>query len=99
MTNVTSVCVGGIVLFIGTPAVAIDAFHLNRCQQQLTSCYEACKASGKVAKACSDSCTTDQCGLPWREGFAAFMDRRIEETAVQPTGFVGLSRMKPTTQR
>jgi hypothetical protein len=99
MTSVTSARVGWILLLIGTPALAVDGVHLDKCQEQLIGCYETCKANGNAAKACSDSCTTDQCGLPWREGFAAFIDRRIEENAVQPTGFVGLSRMKGVKQR
>jgi hypothetical protein len=99
MTSVTFSCVLWFLMLVGTPALAIDGVHLDRCQQQLTGCYEACKANGKAAKACSDSCTTERCGLPWREGFAAFIDRRIEESAVRPTGFVGLSRMKGTKQR
>jgi hypothetical protein len=85
----------GIILVMGTQAWSVDRAHLDRCQTQLTACYETCKSQGVAPKICSDRCTTDQCGLPWREAYGAFLDRRIEENAAPvSTTFVGLRRIK-----
>jgi hypothetical protein len=87
--------VAGIALTMGAQAWAADRAHLDRCQAQLAGCYETCKSQGEAPKICSDKCTTDQCGLPWREGYGAFLDRRIEEAAAPvSTTFVGLRRIK-----
>jgi hypothetical protein len=85
----------GLGLAMGAQAWAADRAELDRCQAQLTACYETCKSQGVAPKTCSDRCTTDQCGLPWREPYGAFLDRRIEETAAPvSTSFVGLRRIK-----
>jgi hypothetical protein len=87
--------IAGIALTIGAQAWATDRAHLDRCQTQLAACYETCKSQGEAPKICSNKCTTDQCGLPWREAYGAFLDRRIEETAAPvSTTFVGLRRIK-----
>jgi hypothetical protein len=92
--------VSGAVLLMATPASAVDRAHLDRCQAQLTACYEACKAKGTDARTCDRGCTTDQCGLPWRESYGAYIDRRIEETAAQvPNTFVGLKKTKEGAHR
>lgn len=70
---------------------------LDRCEAKLTACYETCKSRGVSPSACDKSCTTDQCGLPWRETFGAFIDRRIEELAAsfdKKTSLTGLSKIK-----
>jgi hypothetical protein len=88
-------CIAGIGLAMGAHAWAADRAQLDRCQTQLAACYETCKSEGVAPKTCSERCTTDQCGLPWRETYGAFLDRRIEESAAPvPTGFVGLRRIK-----
>jgi hypothetical protein len=80
---------------MGAQAWAVDRAHLDQCQAQLAACYETCKSEGMPPKNCSDRCTTDQCGLPWREGYGAFLDRRIEENAAPvSTAFIGLKRLK-----
>src|SRR3979490_548498 len=33
--------------------------HLDRCEEQLSSCYESCKPKRVSPKLCSNSCTTD----------------------------------------
>lgn len=72
-----------------------DKVQLDRCQEQLSVCYEDCKSKSVAPKLCSEGCTTDQCGLPWRESFGAFLDRRIEESAAPAvTTFIGLKRVK-----
>jgi hypothetical protein len=87
--------IAGIGLAMGAQAWAADRAHLDRCQAQLATCYETCKSQGVAAKTCSERCTTDQCGLPWRETYGAFLDRRIEENAAPvSTAFVGLRRIK-----
>jgi hypothetical protein len=68
-----------ILLTLGVNAFAADRAHLDRCEEQLSACYETCKSKGVSPKLCSNSCTTDQCGLPRRESYGAFLDRRIEE--------------------
>jgi hypothetical protein len=86
-----------ILLMIGTPASAVDRARLDRCEAQLGACYESCKARASP-KACNEKCTTGQCGLPWKESYGAFIDRRIEETAARTRyKFIGLNRM--TRQR
>jgi hypothetical protein len=87
--------IAGIGLIMGTQAWATDRAQLDRCQAQLAACYETCKSQGVAPKTCSERCTTDQCGLPWREPYGAFLDRRIEENAAPvSTAFVGLRRIK-----
>lgn len=88
-----------VVLAIGTPAWAIDGARLDRCHTQLTACYEECKALGIAAKKCNGQCTTNRCGLPWKESYGAFIDRRIEENAARvPNKFIGLKRLKGRRQ-
>ena len=84
-----------IIVMIGTPALAVvDGARLDRCQAQLGACYESCKERASP-KACNEKGTTDQCGLPWKESYGAFIDRRIEETAARTQHkFIGLNRMK-----
>jgi hypothetical protein len=87
--------IAGLALLMGAQAWATDRALLDRCQTQLAACYETCKSQGAAPKLCSNKCTTDQCGLPWREGYGAFLDRRIEESAAPvTTAFVGLQRIK-----
>ena len=62
------------------PAHSEDRATLDRCEAQLTSCYEVCKAE-KAAQLCNVQCSTVLCGLAWRESYGAFLDRRVEETA------------------
>lgn len=84
-----------VLLAIGMPALAIDGARLERCHTQLTACYEECKDRGIAAKKCNWQCTTNQCGLPWKESYGAFVDRRIEENAARvPNKFIGLKRLK-----
>ena len=85
-----------IILMIATPAPAVDRARLDRCQAQLGACYERCCKSRATPKACNEKCTTDQCGLHWKETYGAFVDRRIEENASRRTRkkFIGLNRMK-----
>jgi hypothetical protein len=84
-----------ILVMSGVNAFSADRAHLDRCQDQLSACYESCKSKGVSPKLCSNSCTTDQCGLPRRESYGAFLDRRIEESAAPvSTSFTGLRRMK-----
>jgi hypothetical protein len=87
--------IAGLAIVMGAQAWATDRAQLDRCQTQLAACYETCKSQGVAPKLCSERCTTDQCGLPWREAYGAFLDRRIEESAAPvSTTFVGLRRMK-----
>jgi hypothetical protein len=87
--------IAAIGLTMGAQAWATDRVQLDRCQTQLAACYETCKSQGVAPKICSERCTTDQCGLPWREAYGAFLDRRIEENAAPvSTAFVGLKRIK-----
>jgi hypothetical protein len=87
--------IAGVALSMGTQALAADRALLDRCQVQLSACYETCKTQGVAPKICDGKCTTDQCGLPWREAYGAFLDRRIEETAAPvTTAFTGLRRIK-----
>jgi len=88
-----------VIFAIGTPAWAIDGARLERCHTQLTTCYEECKARGIAAEKCDRQCTTNQCGLPWKESYGAFIDRRIEENAARvPNKFLGLKRLKGRRQ-
>jgi len=87
--------IAAIAITMGAQALAADRAHLDQCQAQLATCYETCKSQGVAPNSCSDRCTTDQCGLPWREAYGAFLDRRIEESAAPvSTEFVGLRRIK-----
>jgi hypothetical protein len=84
-----------IILFIGTPALAIDRSSLDGCQARLGACYDACKAHGTAPKICNHECSTRRCGLPWNESYGAFLDRRIEENAARTRNrFIGLKRLK-----
>jgi hypothetical protein len=84
-----------IILIMGTPASAVDHARLDRCQARLGACYESCKSHGTTPNACNEKCTTDQCGLWWKESYGAFIDRMIEENAARaPSKFIGLNRMK-----
>ena len=84
-----------IALVVSSPTLGVDGVLLKQCEKQLSDCYSACKAKWNSTEKCNAQCTTDQCGLPWRESYGAFIDRRIEENAAQvPTAFVGLKRMK-----
>jgi hypothetical protein len=84
-----------IVLAVSSPALATDRVLLDQCEKQLAACYGSCKAQSNASEKCNAQCTTDQCGLPWRESYGAFIDRRIEENANPvPTVFVGLKRLK-----
>ncbi len=84
-----------VILMVATPASAVDGAHLDRCQAKLGACYESCKLHGTAPKACNENCTTDKCGLPWKESYGAFIDRRIEDHAARaPSKFIGLNRMK-----
>lgn len=83
------------IMIMGTSAFAIDSARLDKCQIQLGACYDACKSRGTAPRLCDMGCTTDQCGLPWRESYGAFIDRRIEENAATtPHKFIGLKRQK-----
>jgi hypothetical protein len=87
--------IAGMGLFVWAKAFAADRAQLDRCQTQLSACYETCKSEGVASNICDARCTTDQCGLPWREAYGAFLDRRIEETAAPvTTTFTGLRRIK-----
>ena len=88
-----------IIFLIWTPVSAITRERLDKCQEKLTHCYERCKARGKAPKACNKNCTTAQCGLPWRESYGDFIDRRIEENAARaPSKFIGLKRLRGRRQ-
>jgi hypothetical protein len=83
------------ILITGTSAFAIDRVRLDRCQAELGVCYDSCKSRGTAPGLCDIQCTTDRCGLPWRESYGAFLDRRIEENAARtPNKFIGLHRLK-----
>lgn len=83
------------ILMVGTSAFAMDGARLNKCQTQLGVCYDSCKSGGTAPAVCNVRCTTDRCGLPWRESYGAFLDRRIEENAARtPNRFIGLHRLK-----
>ena len=70
------------------PAGAEDRATLDRCEAKLSTCYDTCKAE-KPAGLCNAQCSTALCGLPWRESFGGFIDRRVEEVA--GTGLTGLT--------
>ena len=70
------------------PSKAEDRKTLDRCEAKLSACYEVCKAE-KPASLCNVQCSTALCGLPWRESYSGFIDRRIEETA--GTNLTGLT--------
>jgi hypothetical protein len=84
-----------IIVMAGTPALAINHARLDRCQARLEACYDACKSRGTTPKLCNQKCTTRLCGLPWKESYGSFLDRRIEESAARTrNGFIGLKRLK-----
>ncbi len=88
-----------IVLAVNSPTLAVDRVLLDRCEKQLAACYGNCKAQSNAPGRCDKQCTTDKCGLPWRESYGAFVDRRIEENATPvPTAFIGLQRIKRKPQ-
>jgi len=77
-------CSKWIVTFLilgAVPAFAIDRGRLDRCQDMLGACYDICKSHGTPAKLCNKKCTTDLCGLPWKESYGSFLDQRIEDDA------------------
>ncbi len=88
-----------IVLAVSSRTLAAERTLLDRCEKQLAACYGTCKAQSSTSEKCNQRCTTDQCGLPWRESYSAFIDRRIEENATPvPTAFIGLQRIKGKPQ-
>jgi hypothetical protein len=84
-----------IILAVSSPTLAADRILLDQCEKQLSACYSNCKAQSNAAERCNTQCTTNLCGLPWRESYGAFIDRRIEGNATQVAiPFVGLQQMK-----
>jgi hypothetical protein len=90
-----------IVTAIPDAAALESGTRLDRCETKLSACYESCKASGTRADICNNRCSTDLCGLHWRESFGAFIDRRIEENAAPQFRyvFIGLSRFRRPVKR
>lgn len=81
-----------IAFLIATAAHAVERQTLDRCERQLSTCYEQCKKQS-TGFFCDGKCSTSICGLSWNESFGAFIDRRIEETAGMATGLSGLSKV------
>jgi hypothetical protein len=90
--------VAALVIAIDIPdAAALESrARLDWCEAKLSACHESCKARRTRADTCNDRCSTDLCGLHWRESFGSFIDRRIEENAAPHfrSVFIGLSQLR-----
>jgi hypothetical protein len=80
------------------PAPALDRKTLDGCEAKLGALYEGCKREHTPSE-CNRGLTTRLCGAQfWNEPYAAFLDRRIEESAApgMPYAFTGLTKLKTT---